>query len=84
MSAQYCPNCGKTEFVWFIDEEQSPYTQWHCLSCEYHAEEDESLESICNNCKTKNLIYIRSNGEYFKFCTECQNKTKATPWESAS
>ena len=80
MTAQLCPSCGEKGFVWSIDEDVSPYTQWNCLECSYSAEENEKLESVCDECKTKYLIYLKSNNEYYKFCTNCQTKTKAKSW----
>ena len=81
MSEQYCPNCKEKGFVWSLDEEASKNTQWNCSLCNFHAEENESLESMCNKCNTENLMYLKSGSEFFRFCTNCQNKTKAEPWQ---
>ncbi len=80
MAEQYCPNCKEKGFVWGLDEDVSSYTQWFCSICKYHAEENEPLESVCSECNTKNFIYLKSDGEFFKYCTNCRYKTKAEPW----
>jgi len=80
MTEQYCPNCKEKAFVCALDEEVSLNTQWYCSSCKYHAEENESLESACGKCNTENLMYLKAGSEFFRFCTNCQNKTKAEPW----
>lgn len=80
MSEQYCPSCKEKAFVWSLDEESSINTKWHCLSCKYQAEENESLESACSKCGTENLIYLKSGSEYLGFCTKCQHKSKADAW----
>ena len=80
MSEQYCPNCKEKAFVWSLDVEVTPNAQWYCSLCKYHAEENESLESTCSECKTKNLMYLKAGSDFFRFCTNCQFKTKASPW----
>jgi len=80
MSEQYCPNCKEKTFVWSLDEKANKNTLWHCSSCDFHAEENEFLESTCSKCSTKNLMYLKSGGEFFRFCTNCQYKEKAGSW----
>jgi len=80
MTEQYCPNCKEKCFTWGIDEEESPLTQWHCSNCKYYAWEDESKESNCGKCGTKNSMLLKSGSSYFYFCTNCQNKSEASPW----
>ena len=79
MTQHICPNCSKKGFVWSIQDE-SPYTQWWCSCCSYHAEEDEELEKECEKCKTKNNMLMRSDDDYFFYCTNCQAKTKEEVW----
>lgn len=80
MAEQYCPSCKEKAFVWALDEEVSPNTQWYCSSCKYRAEENESLESTCSKCNTENLMYLKSGNEHFRFCTYCQFRSKAEVW----
>jgi hypothetical protein len=80
MSEQYCPNCKEKAFVWAIDEDVSPNTQWYCSACKYRAEEDESAEGICDECGTKNKMLLKSKNECFRFCSNCQSKDAAEQW----
>ncbi|MDH5355078.1 MAG: hypothetical protein OEY09_11600 [Gammaproteobacteria bacterium] len=80
MAEQFCPRCKEKSFVWSLDEEASQNTQWHCSSCEFYAEEDESLESLCKKCNTENLLYLKIDNEFLRFCTNCQFQEKAKPW----
>ncbi len=80
MSEQYCPNCDKKSFIWALDEDNSPLTQWHCSLCDFHAEENEMVESLCDNCGTKHNLYLKSVNGYFRFCTNCKEKSEALPW----
>jgi len=81
MTLQFCPSCGDKGFTWAIDEEVSPNTYWNCSLCSYFAEEKESHESVCENCNTKNNMYLKSEDEYFRYCTNCQSKSEADPWD---
>lgn len=80
MAQHYCPNCRERAFVWCLDEENTPNTQWACSLCKFYAEENGFLESVCQNCNTENLMYFRSPNGYFRFCTNCQFKANAYPW----
>ena len=80
MSEQYCPNCKEKAFVWYINEEESPNTQWYCSLCKYHAEENEALESECKACKTRNNLYMKSGAHFFQFCLNCQAKVVIEQW----
>ena len=48
MTAQVCSTCHAQHMIWSLDEEASPYTQWHCGTCGYHAEENETKEADCS------------------------------------
>ena len=80
MSEQYCPSCENKAFVWSLDEEVSPNTLWQCSSCDFHAEENESLEGKCSKCGTENLMYLKAGSDFLRFCTNCKYKTKADAW----
>ena len=80
MTQQYCPNCKEKAFVWSIDEEDSPNTQWHCSLCKYRAEENEELEGECKACETKSNLYMKSGSSYFQFCLTCQAKVEIEQW----
>lgn len=80
MAEQYCPQCGNKAFVWSIDEEISNHTQWYCSLCNYHAEENEALESPCDKCNITSMLYLKNGNEFFRFCTNCKLKYKADPW----
>jgi len=81
MALQFCPNWQEQGFTWSIDEEESDYTQWNCWLCNYKAEEDENAEKICDKCQTKTLMCMKSDDDFFWFCTNCRDKTNAKAWQ---
>ncbi|ESP90937.1 hypothetical protein N483_20335 [Pseudoalteromonas luteoviolacea NCIMB 1944] len=80
MSEHYCPNCEEKSFTWSIDEEVSLNTVWNCSLCGFQAEENESLESVCESCGTKNNIHLKSSAHNFCYCTHCKKQTKSGEW----
>jgi hypothetical protein len=71
MALQICPKCKELSFTWFIDEEQTPLTQWNC-QCGYYALEDESKGRDCPVCGSKksDSYMIDNNGKYW-WCYRC-------------
>ena len=76
MSSQICPRCDQKGFTWYIDEEDSPLTQWHCALCGYSAQEDESHISDCSSCGTANFrsLLTDPNGAYH-YCFDCHTRS---------
>jgi hypothetical protein len=71
MALQICPKCKKLAFTWFIDEEQTPLTQWNC-ECGYYALEDEGKTRDCPACHVKKAYSYMSDdeGKYW-WCYHC-------------
>jgi hypothetical protein len=71
MALQICPKCKELSFTWYIDEEQSPLTQWNC-KCGYLAFEDETKIRDCPVCKNKksDSYMIDTTGKYW-WCYRC-------------
>ncbi len=76
MAEHACPECNEKGFVWALDEEKSDLTQWYCSCCEYHSEENESLEKHCPKCKEKEFMAMLDSNSKFWYCTSCQFKVK--------
>jgi hypothetical protein len=70
MALQHCPKCGVKAFTWLIDEDVSPLTQWHCTTCSYAAEEDESLGRVCGACG-RSEVCLRDGDRHYRFCFGC-------------
>jgi hypothetical protein len=72
MALQICPKCKKLDFTWFIDDEESPLTQWGCGECAYHAFEDESKLRDCTVCgdKDSDSYMIEDENKYW-WCSSC-------------
>ncbi len=72
MTLQRCPACKKQEFSWFIDEETTSLTQWHCGHCDYLATEDESLVSDCEQCGVIHMVSILKDlSRTYRYCFVC-------------
>ena len=73
MSQQYCPNCGRKELTWHL-EDGDPLTHWECDVCRYQAKEDEAKETLCERCLSKNKMALTDTaGHSYSYCTECFN-----------
>lgn len=75
MGTIICPNCKADFFVWSIDEEVSPNTQWGCYHCKYQAFEDEKLERICAACNKKSELHLEDEACIYWWCHLCCRKT---------
>ncbi len=71
MATQICPNCNEDSFTWYIMEDDDKFTTWLCHSCSFKAYEDESLERICLNCKTKTEIQLIVLDKKYWWCNKC-------------
>ncbi len=72
MSLQVCPRCEKRAFTWFVDEERSQFTCWHCDKCGYETQEDESREMVCPHCGQQHGSSLVSDKEGFhRWCYRC-------------
>ena len=72
MSLQVCPKCGVRQITWWIDDEESPRTQWLCSECGYKAEEDESMSKDCSRCHDqKSSLLVRDEQGYHRWCKAC-------------
>ena len=76
MAVQTCPAGNKKGFTWFVDEDPSDSTLWHCVYCGYAAEEDEAKESYCFKCQNKSNMLLTDKAGQFKFCYQCAIKSE--------
>lgn len=72
MSAQICPRCQVRHFIWWIDEELSPFTQWVCGNCHYTAEENEKRIADCSHCAANaSLSLMNDDTGPKRWCSAC-------------
>ena len=76
MALQICPKCKKKSFTWYIDEEETPLTQWSCweseCGCGYHAFEDENKVRNCPICGNgKSYSYMIEKDIQYWWCYRC-------------
>lgn len=72
MAEQICPKCKNETVTWAIDEEESRFTRWHCRSCDFWAEEDESREYDCARCGTlRASLLLRYREKFYRWCYKC-------------
>jgi hypothetical protein len=72
MSAQVCPHCKACSFVWSLDEDVSPLTKWHCVTCKYTVKEDEAQERTCAHCGTeRSSLLLRDAAGIHRWCCTC-------------
>ncbi|MHC6202465.1 hypothetical protein ACYULU_04635 [Breznakiellaceae bacterium SP9] len=76
MSLQICPKCKRYSFTWFIDEEETPLTQWLCNACGYIAFEDETMESACPHCGKKTQSRLLDASGQYSWCSTTQEFNK--------
>lgn len=79
MTAHACPACKAKAFVWSLEEEVSPNTQWYCMACSFAAEEDESKEDWCARCRDRSAIWLLTSPGPGHWCLECGSLTEAAP-----
>ena len=75
MATQICPNCKADTFTWSIDEEESTLTKWGCYECGYIAWEDETLERVCSNCRSKSEMHLKDDTKELWWCCRCNKVT---------
>ena len=75
MSEHLCPNCKKKAFTWYMDGNDR--TWWHCSSCEYKVEEDESKEAKCQKCNSPfaTITFLMDNNQNYYWCGHCGHRT---------
>lgn len=71
MATQVCPNCNEDCFTWYIMQDDDKFTTWLCHSCSFKAYEDESIERMCLNCKTKTEIQLIVEDKKYWWCNKC-------------
>lgn len=71
MAQQICPSCHVKAFTWYLDEEETPLTQWICDSCKFHALEDETDECVCDKCGVKTKSKLQTKEKGFWWCSSC-------------
>ncbi len=72
MALLKCPICNAPEFTWFIDEDESIFTQWKCNSCNVHFLENERKKSCCLKCNDPELLlFISEHGIVSRWCSSC-------------
>jgi hypothetical protein len=58
--------------IWSLDEDVSPFTQWHCGSCGYHALEDEAKEADCSRCGVQlSMLLLKDKESTRRWCSAC-------------
>ncbi len=66
------PKCKNDSWSWYIDEEVSEYTIWHCCICGYTAFEDESEETVCPECGQKLDMLLFDDNQKYRYCSQCK------------
>ncbi len=72
MTAHWCPKCQTKQLFWYIDEDESPLTQWNCGHCHYVCEEDEQKMTLCPACgKDKYYCWMIDEDRTYWYCFHC-------------
>lgn len=79
MTAHACPKCKELAFTWALYDDDA-YTVWFCSSCNYRAEENESLEGPCIKCDDLYSIALKDGNSCYRYCTECGSNTSLEDW----